>query len=453
MKMKNRLKYTIGFFLLAGIIWGLLYFHFLLPITTGYTAKYLCSAVFISHREVADVENTDLNFSFLKFVRNEVNDKEKSVISRFLWGKSKAIFRDGFGSTLLRETDEATLRKEKFPFNHGIQKDQDTLLWPLGNKLPNTVNGIDKKELDRIARKLVFANGYDGNAFAFLVLHKGIPVAEKYRSGFNEKTRFPGWSIAKSFTNALAGIMVMAGMWDIHRQAAIAEWQKDERKLITINDLMQMQSGLHWDEDYGTRSDVTLMLYGNDDFAKYAINKPIEYPAGSKWYYSSGSTNILCYLMRKQFRNDEEYHLFAPTRLFHKTGMDDAVFEVDPKGTLVGSSYIYATARDYARFGLLYLQDGVFNGERILPEGWVRYTVTPADHSNGNYGASFWLNRGKMYPSAPEDMYFCNGHDGQRIFILPTQELIVVVLGYSPKPDGVMNFDALLGDILGALKK
>jgi CubicO group peptidase (beta-lactamase class C family) len=114
----------------------------------------------------------------------------------------------------------------------------------------------------------------------------------------------------------------------------------------------------------------------------------------------------------------------------------------------VGSSYIYATARDYARYGLLNLQDGVFIGERILPEGWVRYSTTPAADSKDQYGSMFWLNKGKTYPSAPEDMYSCNGHDGQHIFIIPSKELVVVVLGYSPKPANVMNFDALLGDIL-----
>ena len=155
--------------------------------------------------------------------------------------------------------------------------------------------------------------------------------------------------------------------------------------------------------------------------------------------------------MRKRFANDNEYYLFAPAQLFEKTGMPDALFEVDSKGTLVGSSSIFATARDYARFGLLYLQDGVFNGERILPEGWVRYTTTPAAHSNGTFGASFWLNKGKLYPSAPADMFFCNGHNGQRIFILPSQQLIIVVLGYSPKPESVMDFDTLLRDILSTL--
>ena len=146
--------------------------------------------------------------------------------------------------------------------------------------------------------------------------------------------------------------------------------------------------------------------------------------------------------------SDAQYYSYADTSLFHKIGITKAVFEIDPSGTQVGSSYIYATARDYARFGLLYLQDGMFNGQRILPQGWVRNATTPASDSHGDYGSLFWLNRSKHYPSVPDDMYSCNGHDGQRLFIIPSKELVVVVLGYSPKPDKVMNFDALLGDIL-----
>jgi CubicO group peptidase (beta-lactamase class C family) len=241
-------------------------------------------------------------------------------------------------------------------------------------------------------------------------------------------------------------------LWNIYEPADISDWKKDDREKITINDLMQMQSGLRWNEDYGNRSDVTLMLYNSNNFAGYAFNKPLEFQAGSHWYYSSGSTNIVTYLMRKKFREDSTYYDFSYTRLFNKTGMPDLVFEVDPTGTQVGSSYIYGTVRDYARFALLYRNDGVFNGERILPEGWVRYSTTPALHSNGNYGSFFWLNVGRYYPSAPGDMYSCNGHDGQRIFILPSKDLIVVVVGYSPRSSGGMNFDLLLSDILRTVK-
>ena len=223
------------------------------------------------------------------------------------------------------------------------------------------------------------------------------------------------------------------------------------RSKITLNDLMQMQSGLKWNEDYGNRSDVTLMLHSAGDMSRYAMEQPLEYPAGSNWYYSSGTTNIVSYIIRRQFDSDSAYLAFTDRQLFNKIGIPDAVFEVDPSGTRVGSSYLYATARDYARFALLYQNDGVFNGERILPEGWVKYTTSAASASNGRYGSFFWLNKGKELPSAPEDMYMCKGHDGQNIFILPAQQLIIVVLGYSPKSGGGIDLDRLLKDILATV--
>jgi len=437
--------------IITGLIAGAVYLNSLLPIITGYPAKFLCSAVFISHRNPADVEAVDLNFSFIRYVTNKIDYQGKSVTSRFLWGSSKAIYREGFGSTLLRSTDESSLRKDRFPASAGANYEQDTIAWPLGNIVPDTNTGIDKAVLARITYNLMISNRYHGTAYAFIVLHHGFPVAEMYRKGFRAGTRFPGWSMAKSFTNAMAGIMVRDGLLDIHEKAAIGSWQKDDRRNITINDLMQMQSGLEWNEDYGNRSDVTVMLYDSRDFSDFAYSRRQSYPAGSHWCYSSGSAVILNYLMRKKFGNDSIYRTYAASRLFSTTGMPDAVFETDPSGTQVGSSYIYATARDYARFGLLFLRDGVFNGERILPAGWVAYSTTPASHGNGDYGALFWLNRGNQYPSAPSDMYSCLGHDGQCIFIIPSRDLVVVVLGYSPRPSDEMDLDKLLGDIVGTV--
>jgi CubicO group peptidase (beta-lactamase class C family) len=238
---------------------------------------------------------------------------------------------------------------------------------------------------------------------------------------------------------------------DIMKPAGIEEWKNDKRSNITTNDLMQMQSGLRWNENYGSRSDVNKMLFCNGDMSRYAVSRPFEYPAGTHWYYSSGSANIVSYLIRKQFDSDTSCYAFIQDDFFEKIGITDAVFEVDPSGDFVGSSYLYAKARDYGRFALLYLNDGIFNGTRILPEDWIAYTTKPASASNGEFGSLFWLNRSGKYPSAPSDMYMCEGHDGQEIFILPSEQLAVVILGYSPKPDNVMDFDRLLKDILNTL--
>jgi len=447
----KRILRSVLIILLVGLGYGIYFINSLLPIITGYPAKYLCSAVFVSNREQAEVEAMDLNFSFIRYTKSIVNFQDSSVTNTFLWGKSKAIFRKGFGATLVRAVPEEDLRKVKFP-ELPATYNQDTIVWPMGNVMPAKTGDIDTLKLAQITVKLMDEEGYNGHAFAFMVVHKGIPVAEAYQPEFNEKTRFLSWSMAKSFTNSLAGILVKDGKWDINQPVNLPEWQNDGRKNITINNLMQMQSGLRWNEDYGNRSDVTRMLYCENDFARFTSIQPMAFPAGSKWYYSSGSVNLVNSLMRKTIDDDTEYYRFAHSRLFNKIGMSDAVFEVDASGTQVGSSYIYATARDYTRYALLNIQDGVFNGERILPEGWLKYSTTPASDSQEKYGSLFWLNASNYFPSAPKDMYSCNGHDGQQIFIIPSKDLIVVLLGYSPKPDHVMNFDGLLGDILTTIQ-
>ena len=451
-KTGKRIIYGILIILGAAIIGSVLYLNTLMPIITGYAAKNLCSAVFVSDRKPENVESVDLNFSFIRFTKNSVNYDEKSVTSHFLWGKSKAIFRKGFGVTLLRGIKEEKLRTIKYPSGAEPGYSQDTIKWPLGDIMPKKNTGIDTIKLAEISKKLISDNAYNGNAFAFMVIHKGIPVAEAYKPQFSKSTRLLSWSMAKSFINAMVGILVKQGKLEVNKPVALEEWKDDERSKITLNDLMQMQSGLKWNEDYGNRSDVTLMLHCESDMGNFAMERPVAYQSGSHWYYSSGATNIVSKLIRRQFTTDSAYYVFANNELFNKIGMPDAVFEVDPSGTRVGSSYLYATARDYARFGLLFENDGIFNGVRILPEGWVKYTTSSASASNGLYGSFFWLNKSRKIPSAPEDMFACDGHDGQHIYIMPTQELVVVILGYSPTSKGGMDVNRLLKDVIGTLE-
>lgn len=450
---RNKLFAGTAVILILILAAAAVYLNSLLPIITGYAAKNLCSNVFVSGREAQSIETIDLNFSFIKYTKNRVDTNEKSVTSRFLWGKSKAIYREGFGATLVTDIPEEDLRKTPSLPAETPGFLRDTTAWPLGDKLADTLpSGIDKAKLDEITKKIISDNGYKGNAFAFMVLYKGVPVAEAYKPGFNVKTRFLSWSVAKSFTNGLIGALVRDGKVDINKPAGVDEWKNDERSKITINDLMQMQSGLKWNEDYGSRSDVNLMLFDKADMAGYAIKQPIEHPAGTFWYYSSGSANIVSELAGKLFPDRPSFYKYTHEAFLDKAGITDAFFETDPSGDFVGSSYLYATARDYARLGLLYLNDGLVNGERVLPVGWVKYTTTPASASNGEYGSFFWLNRSKKYPSAPGDMFSCQGHDGQLIFIIPSKDLVVVVLGFSHKPENDLDFDSLLGDILATVR-
>jgi CubicO group peptidase (beta-lactamase class C family) len=443
MKKRTILRILLAV-LLAAILGGCIYLNSLMPIITGYAAKNLASDVFVSGREPADVEALDLHFSFIKFTRNRVDFENHTVTSRFLWSKSTALYRDGYGVTLLRGRNaKERLLAQKFPEVHNVPG-------------PETLSSGDSAltaRLEPVARALVDDHAYNGTPFAFIVVHKDGVVAERYRKGITAGTRLLSWSMGKSFTNAIVGIMVGDGLVDIHAPMDIPQWQGDGRAAITLSDLMQMQSGLEWNENYGTRSDVNLMLHREEDMGLFALSKPLMVKPGTHWYYSSGSTNIIMRYLRGRFASDAEFLNYIHERLFDPLGIDNPCFEPDMSGTPVGSSYLYATARDFARLGHLYLHDGCLGEERILPEHWVEYTTTPASDSKDGYGACFWLNRAGAYPSAPEDMYSCQGHDGQMIFIIPSKELVVVVLGYSPKPDRVIDFDGLLHDIIAALQE
>ena len=440
--MKKRIIGICAAVFAAAVIGGCLYLNTLMPIITGYAAKNLASAVFVSGRDASDVEALDLHFSFIKFNRNKVDYEHKTVTSRFLWAESTAAYRESYGVTLLRGKDREAFLTQEYPL-------------PADTLRPEALPAGDPEivaDLEPIARALVDERAYNGTPFAFVVLHKGAVVAERYRQGITPETQLLSWSMAKSFTNAIAGIMAGDSLVSVCAPLDIPEWQGDGRRNITLADLMQMQSGLEWNEDYGNRSDVNLMLHRETDMGLFALSKPLEYEPGTHWYYSSGSTNIVMRYLRGKFASDGEFLSYLRDRLFTPLGIVNPKFEPDMSGTPVGSSYLYVTARDFARFGQLFLDDGCVGGRRILPEGWVEWTTTPASDSKGGYGAFFWLNRNKACPDAPEDMFSCQGHDGQVIYIIPSKDLVVVVLGYSPKPDRVVDFNRLLKDVISAVE-
>lgn len=447
----KKVRIILVVFILFILLGGFLYLNPLMPIITGYAAKNMSSALFVANRTQASMEATDLNFSFIRFVKNSIDPRSKSVRSRFLWHTSRTTFVNGYGSILVNNYRVSDIQARPYPVVPVLPEQPDTIAWPMGDLIADTIpSGINMQKLN-LAMEQAFADTipYKGT-FAAMVVYQGQPVAEKYAEGFAPENRFLSWSIAKSLTNALTGILVKEGKLDIYAPARVDEWQRDERSSITIHNLMQMNSGLEWNEAYGNSSDVNNMLHKEGDMARFAISKPLEYSPGSVFEYSSGSTNIVSYLLRRTIDKDAEYYSFPREKLFNKIGMRSAIFEVDASGTFVGSSYLYASLRDYARFGLLYLNNGNWLGEQILSEDWVKYSTTATTGSNGTYGAFFWLNKsGTDYPDVPRDMYCCSGHDGQFIYIIPSKELVIVRTGFSKKGEFDQNgFVSAIVDVL-----
>jgi CubicO group peptidase (beta-lactamase class C family) len=443
-------KYWLILFLvfLGALGYGFKYLIDRAPIFTGYAAKEVASTLFVNGRNLEDVKANDINFSLIPLSSIEVDYEKKEVNTNFLgFAKQKAVYREGLGCALIADGDESFVRSMSTTVIP-LPLDPHQVYWPMGDKKRDTIlSKVDEQMLDKAMDEALA----QGRTRGVLVAIDTLMYYEKYAEGFSNETRILGWSITKSITNALLGILVKEGKLKVNQSAPIDEWKNDERSKITLRSLLTLTSGLQWLEDYGDISEATIMLYQKGNVGEYALSVPAIYPPDSVWYYSSGSSNILSLIIRRCFTNNQDYWDFPREKLFNRIGMRSAILETDASGTFVGSSYIQATARDYARFGLLYLNDGIWQGDTILPQGWVDFTRTEAPGSKGEYGAQFWLNQGlHELPDCPKDIYFCDGFNGQRIYIIPSKRMVIVRLGLSKK--GEFDYNKMVKEILQSVE-
>lgn len=435
MKFKKTIKRIFLFVLVIALGYGIYYCWFSFPIISGYSAKNACSCAFIQGRTKESINKEELGSFPLSLGSIEINYKDSSVTGTVLgMARRKAIYRGGLGCTLVNDVSEDVLRSQRFT-GPVINKVSDTIWNASGNADSLSIN---KTKLDE-AISLLFQEQYNNKPLltkAVLVVYKNKIIAEKYGAGYDQNSMFLGWSMAKSVTAALVGILSKQGKLSPEQPAPVDIWQQDDRRQITIENLLQQTSGLNFKEDYSSYSSATNMLFNKGDMAGYVETLPLKVKPGTEFYYSSGNSNILSGIVRSTV-GDKDYHSFLYRELFHKLGMYHSVMEPDASGTFVGSSYIWASARDYAKFGMLYLNDGVWNGERILPEGWVKKTTTaPNANRLKNYGYQFWLNgfdekkpSQKEFPQMPADFFYADGYGGQRIYIVPSLKLVAVRLG------------------------
>jgi CubicO group peptidase (beta-lactamase class C family) len=270
---------------------------------------------------------------------------------------------------------------------------------------------------------------------AALIVHGGRIVAERYADDMDETSTHVSWSMAKSMLHATVGLLVGEERLDVSAPSGLRHWSEpgDPRAAITLDHLLKMRSGLRFVEDYtdGGESSVIEMLFGSGkaDVAAYAADCPLAHEPGSFFYYSSGTSNLVSCLVSQELGAGDPVEAFLRERLFEPIGMRSPTLRFDEAGTWIGSSFVFATARDFARFGLLYLRDGVWNSTRILPQGWAdhgRAESDPAPEENFAYGAHWWVVRGDL------GAFQANGYNGQRITVVPALDLIVVRLGVTP---------------------
>ncbi len=443
----KKVLWTIVVLVLLALGFGFKYLIDRAPIFTGYAAKEVASTLFVDGRDFESVKENDINFSLIPLSDIRVDSAEKAVYTNFIgFAKQKAVWREGLGCALIADGDEEYARSMKTTVKP-LPENPEEVLWPTGDKMRDTLlSRVDYAKM----RAAIDSALNEGRTRAVVVAVDTLVMFEKYADGFDKDTRILGWSMTKSITSALTGILVKAGKLDIDKPAPVEEWKNDRRKEITLNNLLHMTSGLRWTEDYGDISEATIMLYEKGNIGGYAISVPAEFPPDSVWYYSSGTTNIISLIIRRIIGDDQAYWDFPRKALFNKIGMRSAIIETDAAGNFVGSSYIQATPRDYARFGLLYLQNGIWGKDTILPQGWVDYTREEAPGSQGKYGAQFWLNKsGSELPDAPRDIYYCDGFNGQRIYIVPSKRLVIVRMGLSKH--GEFDYNKFVTSILDAV--
>jgi CubicO group peptidase (beta-lactamase class C family) len=416
---------------------------------SGFMAKTLCSGLFVSGRDMEALMGEDLSgpgLWLLRFFQPAPDAAAKTVTaSTYGFAVRTAIHRDGLGCTLLDGAQTERLRAEAaglFPPAASIGNDAE---WPEGEQvaawsMPETVDG----NALQAAIEAIFAEpdpDHPRRTRALVVVHGGRIVAERYAPGFDAHMPLIGWSMAKTAINVLAGLRVDDGALALDSDALMPAWRTGEspKRAITLDALMRMTSGLSFSENYNDDlSNVAQMLFVQGNAGGFAASKPLAHTPGTVWSYSSGTTNIIASVLRETFGDARDYLRFPRLRLFEPLGMRSAVLEPDAAGGFVGSSFLYASARDWARLGLLFLRDGMWEGKRLLPEGWVAYSLRPTPQSpGGQYGAQVWIKLpsapGLGEPPMPDDAYYMLGYNGQVAVMVPSRDLVVVRLGHTPK--------------------
>jgi CubicO group peptidase (beta-lactamase class C family) len=443
-------------------------------VATGTVAHNVCSETFVSglDPDAAYTEGAAAmpGIGALRWgMRYDVDRVNRTVQASFVGAfRSRAVYRRPTGCVLV--FDQQLLAQARQASAPSATESTDTVQPEVAESPARPVEPTNPQL--RAALDRAFAESprppYSATK-AVLVVHDGKIVAERYAPGYTSATPILGYSMAKSVTNALVGILVREGRLDPKARAPIAAWRgaDDPRRDITLEQLMRMTSGLDLDETGSGFDPSNRMFYDEPDMAAFAERASVLARPGQRWAYSSASTHLLARIVRDAVGGTgEAVQRFATNELFAPIGMRHVTMEMDETGTPVGAHYVLATARDWARFGELYLNDGVLDGHRILPAGWVRFSTTPT--LDTTYGAGWWTNHRApgagdarepgaktgmpLMTHAPSDMFYALGNLGQFVAVLPTQHLVIVRLGRSHRPHfGAAEFERLVADCVSAI--
>ena len=463
---KNLLR-VIGSLFLAAFLFLLKFSWDIGHIASGMVSHTLCTNVIILGREQVDVEATDLNVLQRKFATSTINETEQTVTATFGIGpfgnSSTSVYRPGCGCGVAGDFSiEAIKQQSNLKYKELSHNTQQA--WQVVN---DTIAGVNYVALNKIVNgayeETATAIEDTKNTRAVLVHYKGNLIAEKYGVGFHGDLPLRGMSMTKSIISALAGVLAQQGKLDISKTTGLPAYEnaKDARKNITIDQILKMTAGYDYNEAYESdpRNLLSTMLMTQGDMADFADDVPLRATPGETWDYQTVHSVLLSKIVRNHVGDtNEDYLKLVHEDFFDRVGMHHSFLQADASGTFIGGAFAYASPRDWLRFGLLYLNDGIAeNGERVLAEDWVKYTNTPSTASlkSRGYGAQFWLNaktKNQWIPNAPEDMFAAKGHYGQYVVIVPSMELVIVRLGqtYNTK---AFDVDEFIVEVLNSLKE
>ena len=407
------------------------------------TAKVLCSAIFVSHRDPEEARAHVADYFLrekLDSLTNVEIDRTRKLVRLTL---ANRITREaklyGDQGCIIHQPGKDSVFFRPVPVESRLP-DAATTPWPMGDLMPSgpPPAGLDTTKL-REAVDSAFAHP-DGLTAGFLVVYQGRIVAERYANGADRNMQLESWSMGKSITGTLIGILIQQGAFKLEDPAPVPEWHKrpdDPRAKIRIIDLLRMSSGLRFSrgspEDLPGYHDHDLIYTGAIDAFEFAVTREPQFPPNTFGRYRNVDVMTLGLLIRNAVRQRGEQYLTWPQRaLFDKIGIRRQVLETDPYGNFLLSGYDYGTPRNWARLGMLYLKDGVWNGERLLPEGWTRFVSTPAPAwADSSYGAMVWVNARGAFP-LPRDAFAFRGAGGQETYVVPSLNLVVVRMGHFP---------------------
>jgi CubicO group peptidase (beta-lactamase class C family) len=435
MRIVARILKWLGLALVVLVVgafgWLYLFPPELLRVGTAYAAKIVCSNTFIAGRDPAEVLAKDVQapgHPLLKYVSFEKGDD--SITTRLFgyFAEQTALYRPGLGCTSVPDGDVAAARNVALAEIPKAEKSE--LEWPLGDQVSKPVS-------EPVQALLTDPELAGPDMRALVVVKDGRIIGERYGEGFSETTPLLGWSMTKTVTGALIAARIAEGKLNWDQDKLFPEWT-DTRARITVSDLLAMQSGLDLEETYGDVNDVTRMLFLERDQAAFVRAKALEATPGTKWEYTTGSAVALTRLWMNTFTDQKQALAYPRAALFGRIGMTSAVMEPDEIGTFSGGSLMYATARDWARFGLLLADNGQWNGEQVLSAEYIKRVSTATALSDGVYtGAMAWKmesgeRKGDDPFALPADTYWAVGHDGQSLAIIPSERLVMLRLGLTP---------------------